>query len=97
MFVTVILMWVTVYIDSVIMFFVTIILLLVSVAWLAVALIVDLFLEDKRLDVIALQQQGYTLVMCTNCETANILEDQYCRNCGEVLKQKEDVSDSKNE
>lgn len=51
---------------------------------------ISLFLNDKKLDIDALKKQGLTIVKCSNCEKENVLEDQYCIFCGELLGEEND-------
>ena len=61
--------------------------LLLSIFVLAFFMIISLYQKDQEFNPEELQKQGLTLFNCTHCNTQNVLEDKYCRNCGETLEE----------
>lgn len=47
---------------------------------------IEIFQKDKEFNKEELVNQGLTIVVCSACETENVLEDQYCRKCGDKLE-----------
>jgi hypothetical protein len=53
---------------------------------------INLFINDKKLDIDLLRKQGLTIVTCPYCEKGNVLEDKYCIYCGEELGEKDNAN-----
>ena len=47
----------------------------------------NLYKKDQEFNPDELQEQGLTLLDCKSCNTQNVLEDKYCRKCGEELEE----------
>lgn len=65
--------------------FVGVIIVVVSGFAIMVLQSINLFINDKKLDIEALRKKGLTIVPCPYCEKDNVLEDKYCIYCGEEL------------
>lgn len=61
--------------------------LLVSILVNVTLSTINMYKEDKMLDIEALKKSGLTIVVCSQCKKENVLEDQYCIYCGEELKE----------
>lgn len=71
--------------------FAGVIIIVVSGFTIMVLQSINLFINDKKLDIESLRKQGLTIVTCPYCEKENVLEDKYCIYCGEELGEKEDA------
>ncbi len=47
----------------------------------------NLYNKDQEFDSEGLKKQGLTIMNCKSCSTENVLEDKYCRKCGEELEE----------
>ena len=63
----------------------SIIALIISVFGLIIVHSLTPFILDKQLDIEALEAKGLTIVRCPKCDKQNVLEDQYCIYCHEIL------------
>lgn len=72
--------------DSVLLFLLGIFLLLGSIFVNISYMVLDLYKKDREFNVEQLKNQGLTIVLCHKCNSENVKEDQYCRNCGEKLE-----------
>jgi len=45
----------------------------------------EMFRKDKEIDYDMVSKLNLTLTTCSNCEKENVLEDKYCKFCGEEL------------
>lgn len=53
----------------------------------------NVFIQDKELNIEALRKAGLTIVTCNNCQKDNVLEDQYCIYCGERLGKEDEIQE----
>jgi uncharacterized OB-fold protein len=49
------------------------------------SVIVYYYNREMEWDQALVQEQGLTIVTCKACSKKNVLEDKYCKYCGEVL------------
>lgn len=71
--------------------FVGIFILVAGMISVAIIQTVDLMKRDKLIDYEMVEKFNLHIVTCEECGQENILEDQYCRFCGERLKGEQDV------
>lgn len=71
--------------DSIILLFTGIILLVVSTLLYTFFNVYKTFKREKSPDFDKLIESGLTITNCIECSSKNVLEDQYCINCGEKL------------
>lgn len=71
--------------TSSILLFIGIGLVIISTFTIMALKAMNLFLNDKKLDIEALKASGLTIVTCKNCKKENVKEDIYCIYCGEKL------------
>ncbi len=77
--------------ESIFFLFVTIFLLVAGTVSIVIVQAIDLAKHEKMIDYEMVEKYHLHLVDCPACEKENILEDQYCRFCGEQLKGEKDV------
>ena len=73
--------------DSFFLFILGTFLLLISIFLNIFLMVIDLYRKDKEFNIEKLQDQGLTIINCKICNEVNVLEDQYCRTCGEKLEE----------
>jgi ABC-type bacteriocin/lantibiotic exporter with double-glycine peptidase domain len=59
--------------------------LLMAVFTYVASVIVYYYNREMEWDQALVQEQGLTIVTCKACSKKNVLEDKYCKYCGEVL------------
>lgn len=79
------------YEESVFFLFVGIFVLIAGMVSLAILQTLDLMKHDKMIDYELVEKYQLHLVDCKACGKENILEDKYCRFCGEELEGDIDV------
>ena len=80
------------YLDESLFFlFVGIFLLIAGMVVVAIIQTVDLIKRDKMIDYEMVEKFQLHVVDCKECGKENILEDRYCRYCGQELEGEEDV------
>ncbi len=79
------------YEESLFFLFVGIFVLIAGIVTIGILQTLDLMKQDKLIDYEMVEKLKLHLVECPACHKENILEDQYCRYCGEQLKGEQDV------
>jgi len=77
--------------ESIFFLFVSIFIVVSGVVSIVIVQAIDLARHEKMIDYEMVEKYHLHLVNCPECEKENILEDQYCRFCGEQLKGEHDV------
>jgi len=74
------------YGESLFFLFVGIFVMVAGIVTIGILQTIDLVKHDKLIDYETVEKYHLHLVDCPACKKENILEDQYCRYCGEQLK-----------
>lgn len=86
-FLSIVILALSYFIESVGAFFIGIFVLVLSILFIIFVMTVELYQKDKLIDYDLVKKTGLRIVKCANCEKENVLEDQYCRYCGQKLKE----------
>ena len=79
------------YNQSMLLFLLSIGVIVIGILTVIISMSLELFQKDKEIDYNAIKAQNLTLTTCNYCGKENILEDQYCRSCGEKLEEKNEI------
>lgn len=73
--------------ESMFMLVIGALMLVLSILLTIFIMTMNLYKKDQEFNPLELSKQGLTLVLCKDCSTENVLEDKFCRKCGEELEE----------